>query len=339
MAFASNAKPTAPAHEFHERGHGRHAETPSEVPARGWLDILARTRQQIAEDNLSIVAAGVAFYGFVAVVPALAAVIAIYGLVSNPASVAQQIEALARVLPGEVLPLLREQMLRITSNESAAGLGAIVGFVLALYSSSNAVKAMITGLNIAYDETEKRGFFRLTLGAFALTLGAIVGAVLAVALLAVLPSVLARMNITGGTETLLNWARWPVLVGGFMGSLAVLYRFGPCRHEAKWRWVSPGAITAALLWLAASGAFAYYVSHFASYDRTYGPLGTVVIFLMWLYLSAFVVLLGAEMNSELERQTKKDTTEGEPKPMGQRGAASADTLGPTRDELQAPRKQ
>lgn len=339
MAFVSSAKPDAASHEFHERGRGRHAHRPGQIPWRGWLDVLARTKQQIAEDNLSIVAAGVAFYGFVAVVPALAAIIAIYGLVSDPASVAQQIESLARVLPREAVPLLHEQMLRITSNDGAAGLSAIIGFLLALYSSANAVKAMMTGLNVAYDETEKRGFFRLSGIAFLLTLGAIVGAVVAVALLAVLPGVLERINITHGTEVLLNWARWPVLVGGFMAALATIFRFGPCRHDAKWIWVSPGAITAGVLWLAASGAFSLYVSRFASYDKTYGPLGTVVIFLMWLYLSAFVVLLGAEMNAELERQTKEDTTEGPPKPMGQRHATAADTLGPSRDELREERKQ
>jgi membrane protein len=273
------------------------------------------------------------------VVPALAALIAIYGLISDPANVAQQVEYLARVLPGEVLPMLREQMLRITSNGHAAGIGAIVGFALALYSSANATKAMITGLNISYDETEKRSFFKLTLVAFVLTIGAIIGAVLAVALVAVLPSMLERMHLASKAELFLNIARWPVLIAAFMASLAVIYRFGPCRRDAKWAWVSPGAIVASLLWLAASGAFSYYVSHFASYDKTYGPLGTVVIFMMWLYLSAFVVLLGAEFNAELERQTKRDTTEGEPKPLGERGATAADTVGPSREELRAEKKQ
>jgi membrane protein len=332
-------KPQAQPHELHERGRGRHAHKPTEIPGKGWLDVLTRTKQQISEDNLSVVAAGVAFYGFVAMVPALAAIIAIYGLVSDPSQVAKQIESLATVLPGEVLPLLREQMLRITSNQGAAGWSALIGFALALYSSANATKALITGLNIAYDETERRSFFKLTLIAFILTIGAIVGAVFAVGLVAVMPSVLERMHITSGVEMLLNIARWPLLIGGFMASLAVMYRFGPCRHDAKWSWVSPGAIVATILWVLGSGAFSLYVSRFASYDKTYGPLGTVVIFLMWLYLSAFVVLLGAEFNSEMERQTKKDTTEGTPKPLGQRGANSADTVGPSRDELREEKKK
>jgi membrane protein len=309
------------------------------VPAAGWLDILARTKQQISEDNLSIVGAGVAFYAFVAVVPALAAIIAIYGLISDPSSVAAQIEAMARVLPQEVLPLLHEQMLRITSNHQAAGFGALIGFAFALYSCGNAVKALISGLNIAYEEQEHRGFFKLTGLAILLTVGAVVGAVLAVALVAFLPNVLKRLDLSGNVETLLNVLRWPLLVGGFMTALAVVYRYGPCRNDAKWRWVSPGAILAALLWLLASGAFSFYCSHFASYDKTYGPLGTVVIFMMWLFLSAFVILLGAEMNSELERQTMKDSTDEPPKPLGQRGATAADTVGPSRDELREAKKQ
>ncbi|HUR60184.1 MAG TPA: YihY/virulence factor BrkB family protein [Opitutaceae bacterium] len=332
-------KPKAPAHELEERGRGRHAARPTEIPAKGWLDIFARTKQQVGEDNLDIVSAGVAFYGFVAVVPALAAVIAVYGLVSDPSEVAAQIESLAQVLPREALPMLHEQMLRITSNGSAAGWSALIGFALALYSANKATSAMITGLNIAYDELEHRKFFKLLAISFLLTIGALIGAVLAVSLVAVLPSLLQRMNVTHGAELMLNLARWPILVGGFMGSLAVMYRFGPCRHDAKWVWVSPGAIVSALLWLVGSGLFSLYVSKFASYDKTYGPLGTVVIFMMWLYLSAFVILLGAELNSEMERQTKKDTTRGTPKPLGERGANAADTVGPSRDELREKKKK
>ena len=158
-------------------------------------------------------------------------------------------------------------------------------------------------------------------------------------LVAVLPSVLEQLHITGKVELLLNIVRWPLVVGAFMASLAVVYRYGPCRNDAQWKWVSPGAIVAAVLWLLGSAAFSFYVSKFASYDKTYGPLGAVVIFLMWLYLSALAVLVGAEFNSEMERQTRRDTTEGPEKPLGQRGATSADTVGPTREELRAPKKK
>ena len=339
MALASTTKPTAAPHDKHERGRGRNAVKPTDIPKEGWLDILARTKQQLSEDNLTVVAAGIAFYGFVAVVPALAVTVAIYGLAADPSQIPEQITAMAQVVPNSALPMLEEQMLRITSNTKSAGISAIIGVLIAIYSSANATKAMISGLNIAYDETERRSFFKLTAIAIVLTLGAIIAAVFAVGRVAVLPSALKHMNITSGVEWLLNSVRWPILVGGFMTSLAVLYRFGPCRHDAKWNWVSPGALVATGLWLLGSAAFSLYVSKVGSYDKTYGPLGAVVVFLMWLYLSALAVLLGAEFNSELERQTKEDTTEGPPKPLGQRGATSADTVGPSRDEMRPERKQ
>jgi membrane protein len=339
MALASTSKPSASPRDVPDHGRGRDATRPTDIPKSGWLDILSRTKQQLAEDNLSIVAAGVAFYGFVAVVPALAATVAIYGLVADPAQVTDQVNYLAKVVPGEALPLLEDQMKRITSNTQAAGISAIVGVLIAIYSSANATKALISGLNIAYDETEERSFIKLSFIAMVLTVGGIVAASLAIGLVVVLPAVLEFLHITAGVETLLNILRWPILIGGFMISLAVLYRFGPCRQDAKWSWVSPGAVVAAILWLIGSGAFSLYVSKIGGYDKTYGPLGAVVVFLMWLYISAFAVLIGAEFNSELERQTKRDTTEGEEKPMGQRGAIAADTVGPSREELREPKKK
>lgn len=339
MATVSTDKPEARPADAHEPGRGRNATTPTEVPREGWLDILARTKQQFAEDNLAIVAAGVGFYGFVAVVPTLAATVSIYGLAADPSNVGDQIASLATVLPGEVMPLLREQMVRITSNSQAAGIGAIVSVLLAIYSSASATKALISGLNIAYDETEKRSFVKLNLIAMVLTIGGIIAAALAIGLVAVLPSLLERLNVTEKVELLLNILRWPILVGGFVGALAVVYRYGPCRHDARWKWVSPGAVLAGVLWLLGSAAFSIYVSKLASYDKTYGPLGAVVVFLMWLFISALTVLIGAEFNSEMERQTKRDTTEGAEKPLGQRGATSADTVGPSRDEMRAPRQQ
>jgi membrane protein len=336
---ASAAKPHASSHDVHERDRGRNAEKPTDVPKAGWLDILSRTKQQFGEDNLTIVSAGVAFYGFVAVVPALVATVAVYGLVADPSQVTEQIRSLATVVPGEALPLLEEQMIRITSNNQAAGIGALLGVLVAIYSSANATKALITGLNIAYDETEKRNFFKLTALAIVLTFGGIIGAALAVGLVAVLPSLLAQLNLTKSVEMVLNLVRWPILVGGFLGALAVFYRYGPSRNEAKWSWVSPGALVAAILWVLGSAAFSLYVSKFASYDKTYGPLGAVVVFLMWLYISALTVLIGAELNAEMERQTKRDTTEGPEKPLGDRHAVSADTVGPSRGEMPPPEKK
>jgi membrane protein len=322
-----------PGQAAQEQGRGRHAESPTEVPAKGWLDILARTKQQMTEDNLSIVAAGVAFYSFVAVVPALAATISIYALVADASQINDNISALARVVPGEVMPMLQDQMKRIVENDEAAGFGAVLGLLLAIYSTSSAMKALIIGLNIAYDEEERRGFVKLYLVALALTVVAIIGAVLAVGLVAVLPSMLGHLGLSSSAETLVNWLRWPLLIGGFMLGLTIVYRFAPSRDEPQWRWVSWGAGVATLLWIIGSGVFSLYVSRFGSYDKTYGALGAVVVFLFWLFISAYVVLIGAELNAEMEKQTLKDTTHGEPKPLGQRGAEAADTVGRSREQL------
>jgi membrane protein len=315
----------------HEVDRGRQADEPTDVPPKGWKDVLWRTKQQLDEDNLSIVAAGVAFYAFLAVVPALAVAIAIYALVADPANLSEQLNALARVVPGEVMPLLEEQMKRIAENNTAASISAVLGVLIALYSSANATKAIITGLNIAYDETEKRSFIKLNAVALILTLGAIVGVLAAIGIIAVLPAVLDHVLVSSASETALNVLRWPLLLGVFVVGVAVMYRFGPCRDGAQWKWISPGAIVAAILWVVGSGLFSLYVSKFGSYDKTYGSLGAVAVFMMWLYLTAYVVLLGAEMNSELERQTTKDTTKGEPRRIGNRDAYAADTVGPAKD--------
>lgn len=345
MGLPEEKKPDAHPADVQGRGRGRQADEPHEVPKEGWKDILSRTVQSISGDNLTIVAAGVGFYAFVAVVPSLAALIGIYGLVFDPAQVGEQITSLATVLPRDVLPMLEEQLKRITSNTEAASASTIVGLLLTLWSSSAATKALIQGLNIAYGEKETRSFVRLNAMALLLTVGIIAGAILAISLVAVIPAVLQAMHLGGTVETVLNWARWPILLGGFIAALSILYRYAPCRQDAKWSWVSWGAATAAVLWLLASGLFSLYVSRFGSYDKTYGSLAAIVVFLMWLYISAFTVLLGAELNSEMERQTVKDTTDGAPKPLGGRGAYSADTVGPARasrdekDKARPPNKQ
>jgi membrane protein len=334
-----SAKPEShPQDAAREGGHGRDAEKPTEVPKAGWLDVLTRTKQQISEDNLPIVGAGVAFYAFVAVVPALVVFIALYGLIADPATVSQHISSLAETVPGEVMPLLEEQMNRIASTPQSASVSAIIGLIIALYGSAKATKALIKGLNIAYDENEKRGFLKLNAIALVLTIGAMISAIIAIALVAVLPAIVSNLNLGETVEKLVVWLRWPVLIGGFTAVLAVVYRFGPSRNDPKWRWVSPGAIVAGLLWLLGSAAFSLYVSQFGNYDKTYGPLGAIVVFLLWLLISALAILVGAEVNAELERQTLKDSTRGESKPIGTRGAEAADTVGPTREEMPAKKK-
>ncbi len=306
---------------------GRQAEKPSELPKAGWRDILLRVKREISHDNLSIVAAGIVYYTFLAMVPALVAVIAIYGLVATPADITKHLEVLAQVAPPDIMPMLEEQMTRIVADRQSAGFGAILGIAVALFGSSKAIRALMTGLNITYDEREKRGFIKLYGTSLVLTLGGIVGILALLALLTVLPPLLESLPLTSFLEQALILVRWPVLVLLFAFALAILYRFGPCRDGAQWRWLSWGAAVAASLWLLVSIGFSLYVTNFGNYDKVYGPLGAIVVFLMWMYLTMFVILIGAELNAEMERQTERDTTEGEPEPRGQRGAYAADTVG------------
>lgn len=311
-------------------GSDREADSPAKISARGWIDVLARVRRQVGEDNLVVVSAGVAFYAFLAFVPAIAAIVAIYGLVTEPAQSREHFRSMQGVLPSEVLPLLEEQMARIAANNRQAGWGALVAILIALYGTARGVKGLIAGLNVAYNEREERGFIRLNLLALGLTATAIFSSVLLLALVAVLPGVLQWLGIGGAIEILIQLLRWILLVVLFSGILAVIYRYGPSRAKAEWKWLSAGAVLSTILWLAASVGFSLYVRHFGNYSETYGALGAVVVFLTWLFLSAFVVLLGAEVNSETERQTRCDSTTGTPKPMGERNAYSADTLGESR---------
>lgn len=323
---------SSPARRTTEQGRGREADSPSDLPKAGWLDILSRTKRELDRDNLSIVAAGVAFYWFLAFVPALGAVIGIYAWVSDPAQVSDHLSSIATVMPGEIMPLLREQMSRLASENQTAGISAIVSILLALFGSSKAATALIQGLNIAYDEEEKRGFIKLQLRALLLTLCGVIGAVFALGMVAILPAAIDHLHLDRGAELVASLVRWPILVGGFMFALAVLYRYAPSRDEPQWKWVSWGAAVAAGLWVLGSALFSLYASTIGGYNKTYGSLGALVIFLFWLFLTAYVVLLGAELNSEMERQTKKDTTKGPDRPMGTREAFSADTVGESRAE-------
>ena len=208
---------------------------------------------------------------------------------------------------------------------------AIVGLLLALWSASRGMSGLITAINIAYEEKERRSFLRFNLIALGLTLGVVVGGVLAIALIAILPAAVQLLAVGSATKWLLLLVQWPLLIVLVMVGLALLYRFGPDRDKPQWRWVTPGAIAATVLWIVASIGFTFYVANFNSYNKTYGSLGGVVILLTWLYLSALAVLLGAVINAQSERQTRKDSTEGAPRAMGRRGAHAADTLGGSTD--------
>jgi membrane protein len=303
--------------------HGRQADSPQEIPPRGWLDIAKRTGKEVKADQVPLLAAGVAFYALLSLFPAIIAGVSIYGLVADPATVRDQIEKLTQLLSPETAKLVGQQLLQVTSGAGGAlGLATVVGILTALWSASSGMKALITGVNLAYDETETRKFVKLRGLALLLTLGAML--LMGVAL----ATIIGYPPIADTLPTVLRWlvaiVRFVILGGLLIVGLAVLYRLAPDRDQPKWSWVSWGSGIAALLWVLATIGFALYANFFGNYNKTYGALAGVIILMFWLYLSAFVVLVGAELNTEMELQTAKDTTKGPEKPMGERGGHAAD---------------
>jgi membrane protein len=320
--------------QAHRDERGRTATRPWDIPFEGWRDIAHRVWAGLQRHNMSFVAAGVAFFVLLALFPALGAIVGVYGLIADPADVETQFGAVLNVLPAEARTLLSTQLHEIASNAPGTlSLGVLVGLLIAIWSTSRGITSIITALDIVYNQPEKRSFLRLTLLSLALTAGAILFAVVALGLIIGLPAFFDLFGIGGLMTALLNLLTWPLLGLGFMAGLAVIYHYGPCRDEPKWEWVTPGSVLAAVLWLIGSGIFSFYVANFGSYNQTYGTVGAAVILLTWVYLTSYVVLLGAEVNAEMEHQTAKDTTEGQPEPMGERGAYVADTLGRSADEL------
>ena len=312
-----------------QAARGRAAETPTEIPAKGWKDILLRVKSEIGEDHVGLIAAGVAFYGLLALFPGIGALMAIAGLVLDPQTVVEQIDALGEVLPPEAASIVVGQASDVASSEGGGlGVAAIVGLLLALWSASAAMRSMMEGLNVAYDEDETRGFIKATFVRLLLTLGVIAGLILIFAIAVVVPVFLAFVPLGGAAEVAVDVARWAAMFLIVAFGLAVLYRYGPSREDPEWKWVTPGALAATVVWLVASGAFAFYVANFASYNETFGALGGVIILLMWMWISAYVILMGAELDAEMEAQTSRDTTTGPDQPIGQRGAVKADRLGP-----------
>lgn len=310
-----------------ESGRGRSADAPSEIPKPGWKDILWRTKEELKKDNLSIVAAGVAFYIFLGIIPAMGALISIWGLVAEPATIQQQVDSMSGVLPADVIEILDEQMTRLANQKSGALLGTIVGILLAVWSGAKAMKSLMSALNITYDEEETRGFFRLNLTAVALTMAGIVGFIVAIGIIIALPIALKFVGLGSTGAALVKILRWPLLAVFAVFGLGILYRYGPDRDPARWRWVSWGAVVATLMWIAVSAGFSFYVASFGNYNKTYGALGAVVVLLLWFLISAYCVLFGAELNAEMEHQTKRDTTKGPDQPRGKRGAYVADNIG------------
>jgi membrane protein len=307
---------------------GRSADRPSDLPARGWRDIFWRLWTQIGEDNVSIVAAGVAFYVMLALFPAITAFVSLFGLIADPAQVQAQFENLRGVIPDDGWRILNDQLTAVASAQtSKLGISALVALVVALWSAGAGVRAMMTALNIAYHEREKRNFLRFYGTAFLFTIGIALLGIISLGVIVIVPVLLNLVDLGGISQVLVKLVPWLVLAGFVVIALGVLYRYGASRNEPKTRWVSWGATLATVLWIAASILFSIYVSNFGSYNETYGALGAVVVLLFWLWISAFIVLVGAELNAEMEHQTERDTTTGRPKPRGERGAYVADHVG------------
>src|SRR5215207_9843301 len=327
-----DTKPSNSAPSLHEAsrepGRRREATSPTEIPPKGWQDILWRVYEEVNKDRILAVAAGVTFYGLLALFPALAALVSIYGLFAEPATIQDHLNLLSGVLPGGALEVISEQVKRITSKGSGTlGFAFFSGLAISLWSANAGMKAVFDALNVAYGEEEKRGFIALNLRSLTFTLGMILFVLVAVGAIVVIPILLNFIGLRQGSEWIISLARWPVLLGAIVLVLAVLYRYGPSRDTAQWRWISAGSLVAAGIWVAASMLFSWYVANFGNYNETYGSLGAVIGFMTWMWLSTTVVLVGAELNAEIEHQTVQDTTEGPEKPLGVRGARMADTVG------------
>lgn len=315
---------------------GRHAETPTAVPARGWRDIAVRTAKEAKADGVPLLAAGVAFFGLLALVPAISAAAGIYGLVADPATAGDRAAELLAAAPVEVRDLVTGQLESAAeAPEREAGIAAVAGIALALWSASSGMKHLLGAVNRAYDEEETRGFLRLRAMSLLLTVGAVLFVGVTVVVIAAGPALLAGTSLDEPARIAVGILRWPVLAVAMAAALAVLYRWGADRDDPRWRWAAPGSVIATVAWLAGSALFSLYTANLGTYDETYGSLGAVVVVLLWLFLTAYVVVLGAEINAEAERQTTVDTTEGRRRPLGERDAHAADTVGPSAEEVRS----
>ena len=309
---------------------GRQADKPTAIPAKGWWQIAKRVFAQISDDRILAEAAGVTFYVLLAIFPALATLVSLYGLVADPKTISQNLSLVSGLLPGGGMQILHDQVTSLTSGPpKALGFGVVVGLLTSLWSANAGMKALFDALNVVYDEREKRGFVLRTVLTLAFTLGALIFVILAMTGVVVLPAVLNFIGFGATADTLLKLGRWPALLIVLSLFLAAIYRYGPSRLKARWSWVSWGGGAATVCWLLVSLAFSYYVENFGNYNKTYGSLGAAIGFMTWIWLSTTVVLVGAEMNAEMEHQTARDTTVGSEKPLGQRDAKMADKVAAT----------
>lgn len=304
---------------------GIDAERPKQIPAHGWWQVVRRSWTESKTDQVPLLAAGVAFFGFLSLFPAIVAAVLAYGLIADPAQIRTQAQDLAATMPSSARDLILQQIDALTSApQQGLGIGAAIAGATALWSASGGMGYLITAVNLAYDEDEGRGFFRRKILGLGLTLGAIGFVLLAVGLLTLGAAFAEGMPTFG--RVLFELARLVLAVVLISIALAVVYRLAPDRDAPRLRWVSVGASVATVIWLLASIGFSIYVSTFGSYAKTYGSLAAVVVLMLWLWITAYAILLGAEINAESEQQTARDTTKGESRPLGRRGAVKADSV-------------
>jgi len=337
LLLATGFKTPGASNGFDEAGRdgarGRAADSPAEIPPTGWKDILLRVYNNIWEHRILSIAGGVTFYSILAIFPGIAALVSLYGLFADTGTISATVDQFQGVLPEGGIEIVRGQITRLTAQpHGALSLGFVVSLVFALWSANSAMTAMFDALNIVYSEKEKRSLVRLYGEALVFTTAGIVLGVLAIAAVVALPPALNAIKLGSGIDNLIRIARWPILLSIVALALAVLYRYGPSRERARWRWISWGSGFAAIIWLGASILFSWYAGNFGRFNATYGSLGAIIGFMMWLWISSVVILVGGELDAEIEHQTAKDSTTGAPRPMGARGATMADTLGPAQSD-------
>jgi membrane protein len=314
-----------------EGDRGRSATTPSEIPVKVWKDILFRVYENVSRHRVMALAAGITYYTILAIFPAIAALVAVYGLFSDPSAIARHLDQLGGFLPGGAIDVARAQLTQVSSKGSQSlGLTFLLGLGVSLWSANAAMKSLFDTLNIVYGEDEERGFVKLNAVSLGFTVGGVLFVLVALGSIVVVPVILNYVGLSKVSDLLLRIGRWPAMYLVIALCLAIIYRYGPSREAPQWRWITWGSAIAALLWLAVSGLFSVYAANFGKFNETYGSLGAIVGFMTWLWISAIVILLGGEIDAEMEHQTTRDTTTGPPKPIGSRGAQVADTVATAR---------
>lgn len=306
-----------------KRGHN--AEKPKQIPRKGWKDIASRVKDQLTKDHIFLLSAGIAFYFSLAIFPAIAAALSIYGLIMELAQVEQQMSQIANFLPEQPHQMISNILERQSEKpESTLGWSLVLSILISLWSVNKGTKAVFEGVNITYNEIDKRGFFKLTAVTLLFTIGGIIVGFIAIAMVVAFPALIDKIGLPSTLETIIQILRWPILALIVISALAAVYKVAPYRKSPEFKWTSWGAIIATVFWLVGSLLFNLYVKNFNSFDETYGSFAAIIILMLWFFLSAFIVLLGAEINSEMEHQTSRDTTTGEDKLMGKRGGYHAD---------------